>query len=65
MIIIKVNEGENIDRAIKRFRRKLKNIKLVPELRERQQFTKKSIKRRRTIQLAEYEEKYLRSQSDF
>lgn len=65
MIIIKVNQGENIDRAIKRFRRKLKNIKLVPELRERKQFTKKSIKRRRTIQLAEYKEKYLRSQSDF
>ncbi len=59
MIIINVKEGESIDRALKRYKRKHRNIKLRDELRERKYFTKKSVKRRNEIQNMIYrEEKY-------
>jgi len=46
MIIIPVKEGENIDRALKRYKRKFEKTGTMRELRERQRFTKPSIKRR-------------------
>jgi len=54
MIIITVKEGENIERALKRYKRKHRNVKTMQNLRENQQFTKKSVKRRREIQKAQY-----------
>lgn len=62
MLIIEVKEGENIDRAIKRYRRKHKNVRLMKQVRERQHFTKKSEKRRETVKKAQYKEQYLRDQ---
>lgn len=59
MIIINVKEGESIDRALKRYKRKHRNIKLRDELRDRKYFTKKSVKRRTEIQNTIYrEDKY-------
>lgn len=49
MIIIPVKEGENIERALKRFKRKFEKTGVIKELRERQAFTKPSVKAR-TIQ---------------
>ncbi len=46
MIIIPIKEGENIDRALKRFKRKFEKTGVIKELRERQKFTKPSVKRR-------------------
>ncbi len=60
MIRITVKEGENIDRALKRYKRKFKNIKVIQELRERKQFTKKSVIRRKQIQNAQYKEQMFR-----
>ena len=60
MIRITVKEGENIDRALKRYKRKFKNIKVIQELRERKQFTKKSVIRRKHIQNAQYKEQMFR-----
>jgi small subunit ribosomal protein S21 len=40
MIIIPVKEGENIERALKRFKRKFEKTGVIKELRERQKFTK-------------------------
>ena len=54
MIIISVKEGENIDRALKRYKRKHRNVQIMNNLRERKQFTKKSVVRRREIQKASY-----------
>ena len=54
MLIIPVKDGENIDRALKRYKRKHRNIKVMQNLREAQFFTKPSVKRRREIQKAEY-----------
>ena len=46
MIIIPVKEGENIDKALKKFKRKFEKTGVVRELRDRQKFTKPSIKNR-------------------
>lgn len=62
MLKIEVKEGENIDRAIKRYRRKHKRVQLMKRIRENQQYTKKSKKRRETVKKAQYKEKYLREQ---
>jgi len=54
MIKIIIKEGENIERALKRYKRKHRNVKTIQNLREAQFFTKPSVKRRREIQKAEY-----------
>jgi small subunit ribosomal protein S21 len=54
MIRIKVGKKENIDKALKRFKKKFRNTKVVKELKERQKFEKKSDKRRNQIQQAKY-----------
>ena len=54
MLIIPVKDGENIDRALKRFKRKFDRTKTMRNLRERKQFTKPSVSRRRQIQKAAY-----------
>lgn len=54
MIIIDVKETESIDRALKRYKRKHQNIKLMRQLRNRKYFTKPSIKRRAEVMKAEY-----------
>ena len=40
MIIVPVKDGENIERALKKFKRKFERTGIVKELRARQQFTK-------------------------
>lgn len=54
MLKIIVKDGENIERALKRYKRKHRNIKVMQNLRENQFFTKPSVKRRREIQKASY-----------
>lgn len=54
MLIIPIKEGENIERALKKFKRKFEKTAVVKELRERQQFTKPSVKRRTEIKKAAY-----------
>ena len=46
MIIIPVKEGENIDRALKKLKRKFEKTGILRELRERQKFTKPSVIKR-------------------
>tara|TARA_B100000963_G_scaffold355761_1_gene374610 strand:+ start:651 stop:839 length:189 start_codon:yes stop_codon:yes gene_type:complete len=46
MLIIPVKKG-NINRALKQFKRKFRDTQMMKELRERQHFTKPSLKRRR------------------
>ncbi|MBU3926197.1 MAG: 30S ribosomal protein S21 [Bacteroidetes bacterium GWF2_41_31] len=43
MIIIPVKEGENIDRALKRYKRKFEKTGAMRELRARQRFDKPSV----------------------
>jgi len=62
MIIIPVKEGENIERALKRFKRKFEKTGVIKELRERQKYTKPSIKRREELKKAAYVEKLQRQE---
>ena len=63
MLIIPVKDGENIDRALKRFKRKFDRTGTMRQLRSRQHFTKPSVERRAQIQKAEYIQ-HLRDQEE-
>tara|TARA_R110002050_G_scaffold53118_2_gene120776 strand:- start:1411 stop:1605 length:195 start_codon:yes stop_codon:yes gene_type:complete len=54
MLIIPIKEGENIDRALKRFKRKFDRTQTKRQLQTRKQFTKPSVVRRALIQKAQY-----------
>ena len=54
MIIVPVKEGENIERALKKFKRKFEKTGAVRELRARKNFEKPSVKRRMVMQKAIY-----------
>ena len=46
MIIVPVKDGENIERALKKFKRKFEKTGVVKELRARQQYDKPSVLKR-------------------
>ncbi len=46
MIVIPIKEGENIERALKKFKRKFEKTGVVKELRSRQAYTKPSVTKR-------------------
>lgn len=54
MLRVKVNEGESIEKALKRFKRKEQQTKLVRELRERKTYVKPSVAKRMQLQKAIY-----------
>ena len=55
---------DNLNKALKLFKRRFKNTKVLKELRERQQFTKKSRKRKLKKDKAIYKQKYLNNLED-
>jgi small subunit ribosomal protein S21 len=57
MIIIPVKEGENIERALKKFKRKFERTGVIKELRNRQAYTKPSVKKRQQKLRAIYVQK--------
>ena len=54
MLIIPIKDGENIDRALKRYKRKFDKTGTVRQLRARQAFIKPSVVNRAKIQKAQY-----------
>lgn len=46
MIKVAIKEGESVDRALKRFKRKVEQSGILKEVRKRQYFQKPSIKRK-------------------
>ncbi|MBI2966842.1 MAG: 30S ribosomal protein S21 [Bacteroidetes bacterium] len=54
MLIIPVKEGENVDKALKVYKKKFEKTGMIRALRERKQFTKQSVKRRQEILRAVY-----------
>jgi small subunit ribosomal protein S21 len=54
MIIVPVKEGENIEKALKKFKRKFEKTGVVKELRRRQQFDKPSVLKRLKMEHAIY-----------
>ena len=63
MIIVQVKEGENIERALKKFKRKFEKTGIVKELRGRQAIEKTSVANRKKMMKAVYVQK-LRSEEE-
>ncbi|MBO4427941.1 MAG: 30S ribosomal protein S21 [Bacteroidales bacterium] len=57
MIIVPVKDGDNIERALKKFKRKFEKTGAVRELRSRKNFAKPSEKRRLAKEKAIYVQK--------
>lgn len=57
MIIVPVKEGENVDKALKKYKRKFEKTGIMKELRERKAFKKPSVRRREEIIHAIYIQK--------
>jgi len=57
MIIVPVKDGENIERALKKFKRKFEKTGVVKELRMRQQYNKPSVLKRLKMEHAIYVQK--------
>ena len=62
MIIVPVKDGENIERALKKFKRKFEKTGVVKELRSRQQFDKPSVVNRLKMEHAIYVQKLQQSE---
>ena len=56
MLIVQIKEGDNIEKALKKYKKKFEKSKVLLQLRERQSFTKPSIKRRQQVLKAVYKE---------
>lgn len=54
MIIVEVKQGENIERALKRFKRKFDRTGTMRQLRTRRNFIKPSAVKRRKMEKARY-----------
>ena len=54
MIIVQVKEGDNIEKALKKFKRKYEKTGIVKELRARQAFQKPSVTNRKKMMKAVY-----------
>lgn len=54
MLLVQVKEGETVEKALKKIKKKFEKTGVVKQLRERQKFTKPSVKRREEIKHAVY-----------
>jgi len=54
MLVVQIKEGEGIDRALKRYKRKFDKTGTMRQLRARQAFQKKSVSRRMEVIKAAY-----------
>jgi small subunit ribosomal protein S21 len=57
MLIIPVKEGENIERALKKFKKKFDKTKAMKELRKRKEFVKPSVINRQSNIKAAYKQR--------
>ncbi|MEA1897942.1 MAG: 30S ribosomal protein S21 [Bacteroidota bacterium] len=57
MIVIPIKEGENIERALKKFKRKFEKTGVIKELRSRQAYLKPSVIKREVKKKAVYVQK--------
>ena len=62
MIIVPLKEGENIERALKKFKRKFEKTGVVKELRDRQAYTKPSVRNRMARMKAIYRQSLLQEE---
>jgi small subunit ribosomal protein S21 len=58
MIIVKVEKFGNIEKALKHFKKKFQTTRVVEELRNRKEFTKKSVSKRQEKIKAAYKQTF-------
>lgn len=56
MLIIDSKDCENIDKALKKYKKKFEKSRVLLQLRERQAFTKPSVRRRMEVKKAVYKQ---------
>lgn len=52
MAEVRVNEGENIENALKRFKKKIQKAGILSEIKRRERYEKPSVKRKRKSEAA-------------
>ncbi len=57
MLIVQVKEGESIERALKKYKKKYDKTGVVKQLRSRKEFTKPSVIKRQSMIKAVYKQK--------
>ena len=57
MLIVQLKEGDTLEKALKKFKKKFEKTGVVRELRDRQKFTKPSVRKRETKLRAIYRQK--------
>ncbi|MDX2305891.1 MAG: 30S ribosomal protein S21 [Microscillaceae bacterium] len=57
MIIIQIKDNESIEKALRRYKRKVQDTNLHKQVRDRQFFEKDSVKKRNTLLKAAYRER--------
>ncbi|GAB4250053.1 MAG: 30S ribosomal protein S21 [Phyllobacteriaceae bacterium] len=62
MLIIDVKNGESIDQALRRYKRKFQRTQIIKELRRRKEFTKPSVERRNQLLKAIYKQRKQRQE---
>ncbi len=64
MLIIDTKDSENIDKALKKYKKKFEKAQTLKQLRERKTFTKPSVKRRMEILKAVYKQEFTSGKND-
>lgn len=64
MLIIDSKDCENIDKALKKYKKKFEKSRVLLQLRERQAFTKPSVRRRTEVLKAVYKQQLTTGQLD-
>ncbi|MDE3254617.1 MAG: 30S ribosomal protein S21 [Bacteroidota bacterium] len=59
MLIIDTKDCENIDKALKKYKKKYEKSRTLLQLRDRQSYTKKSVRRRTEVLKAVYRQQIL------
>ena len=57
MLIVQIKEGDNIEKALKKYKKKFEKTGVVKQLRERTKFTKPSVVKRTKLLKAIYIQK--------
>ena len=58
MLKIELKEGESIDRALKRYKRKYRKTQVLQNIKQREHYVKQSTQNREMIKKAAYRQKY-------
>jgi small subunit ribosomal protein S21 len=64
MLIIDSKDCENIDKALKKYKKKYEKSRVLNQLRDRQSFTKPSVRRRTQVLKAIYKQQLTTGQLD-